>query len=33
VPALGWDLGDGFELQANMLGLAGLMLQLSLPLR
>jgi hypothetical protein len=33
VPALGWDLGDGFELQANLLGLAGLMLQLSLPLK
>jgi hypothetical protein len=33
VPAIGWDLGDGFEIQANMLGLAGLMLQLSLPLK
>lgn len=33
VPALGWDLGDGFEVQANMLGFAGLMVQLSLPLK
>ncbi len=33
VPALAWELGDGFQLQANMLGLNGMMFQLTLPLQ
>jgi hypothetical protein len=33
VPSLGWDLGEGFEVQANLLGFNGMMLQLSLPLK
>ena len=33
VPALAWELGDGFQVQANMLGLNGMMLQFTLPLQ
>ncbi len=33
VPALGWDLGEGFEVQANLLGFNAMMFQLSLPLK
>lgn len=33
VPAIGWDLGDGFQVQANLLGFNGMMLQLTLPLK
>ena len=33
VPALGWDLGDGFGVQVNLLGFNALMLQLALPLK
>ena len=33
VPALGWDLGDGFGLQANFLGFNAVMIQLALPLK
>ena len=33
VPALAWELGDGFQVQANMLGFNGMMFQLTLPLQ
>ena len=33
VPALAWELGDGFQVQANMLGLNGMMFQFTLPLQ
>lgn len=33
VPAIGWDLGDGFQLQGNLLGFNGMMFQLTLPLK
>jgi hypothetical protein len=33
VPALAWELGDGFQVQANLLGFNGMMLQFSLPLQ
>ena len=33
VPALAWELGDGFQVQANMLGFNGMMIQLTLPLQ
>ena len=32
VPSLGWELGDGFQVQANMLGFNALMIQFTLPL-
>lgn len=33
VPAIGWDLGEGFQVQANLLGFNAMMFQLTLPLK
>jgi hypothetical protein len=33
VPGLAWELGDGFQAQANLLGFNGMMFQLTLPLK
>ena len=33
VPAIGWELGDGFQLQANLLGFNGMMFQVTMPLK